>query len=56
MPIKTDEDRVAQHWQCSCWASPCRSRVDSPESLIHNVYAHYGKGAAELSAACHATV
>jgi hypothetical protein len=29
--------------------SPAAAGFDSPESLIHNVYAHYGRGAAELS-------
>lgn len=30
-------------------ASPAAAGFKSPESLIHNVYAHYGRGAAELS-------
>ena len=28
---------------------PAAAGFNSPESLIHNVYAHYGRGAAELS-------
>jgi hypothetical protein len=30
-------------------ALPAEAGFNSPESLIHNVYAHYGRGASELS-------
>jgi hypothetical protein len=39
-------DSRFRHWP---WLRAGQGRVPSPESLIRNVYAHYGNGAAELS-------
>ena len=36
-------------WTASFMASPAQAGFRSPESLIRNVYAYYGKGASELS-------
>lgn len=36
-------------WTASFVASPAQAGFRSPESLIRNVYAYYGKGASELS-------